>query len=120
MQRRRKSLAEMLPARMKWFTFVVLLLMLAIIGILAVEQQKSDIAVLTETAKETQLKQIEVQSERSELQQELAIAGTSDYIADKARTLYGYLLPGEIRFKVTNPEALYGEEPVAEIVEEGQ
>ncbi len=120
MQRRRKRLADRLPQQMKLLSFFVLLLMLATIAVLAIRQQMSDIDELEESAKAAQLKQIEVQSERSALQQELAIAGTSDYIAEKARTLYGYLLPGEIRFKVSNPEALYGEEPIAEIVEEGR
>jgi cell division protein FtsB len=83
-------------------------------------RQKNDIAMLQDTAKETRLKQVEVESERSALQYELSIADTPDYIAEKARTLYGYLLPGEIRFKVTNPEALYGEEPSARVVEEGK
>ncbi|MHC1787253.1 MAG: hypothetical protein AB9880_09365 [Christensenellales bacterium] len=56
----------------------------------------------------TDLKQKELQ----ELQLRLEMAGTDDFIANEARTQYGYLSPGEIRFVVTNPEALWGAEGV--------
>ena len=32
---------------------------------------------------------------------------TDSYIMEKARSLYGYLMPGEIRFVVVNPDSLY-------------
>ena len=35
---------------------------------------------------------------------------------DKARSLYGYLMPGEIRFVVANPDSLY-DTPEATVVE---
>ena len=48
------------------------------------------------------------QKELQELQQKLQLAATDDFIANEARTQYGYLSPGEIRFVVTNPEVLWG------------
>ncbi len=53
----------------------------------------------------TAMKQKEVQ----ELTLKLEMAGTDDFIANEARTQYGYLAPGEIRFIVTNKEALWGD-----------
>ena len=50
------------------------------------------------------------QKELSELSKQVQLASTDDYIANLARTQYGYLSPGEIRFVVTNPEALWGKE----------
>ena len=53
----------------------------------------------------TSMKQKEVQ----ELALKLEMAGTDDFIANEARTQYGYLAPGEIRFIVVNKEALWGD-----------
>lgn len=50
------------------------------------------------------------QKEASELADKLKLAATDEFIASEARTRYGYLAPGEIRFVVTNPEVLWGEE----------
>lgn len=48
------------------------------------------------------------QKELQDLQHKLQLAATDDFIANEARTQYGYLSPGEIRFVVTNPEVLWG------------
>lgn len=50
------------------------------------------------------------QKELSELSSKLQLASTDAFIATEARTRYGYLAPGEIRFVVVNPELLWGEE----------
>jgi len=34
------------------------------------------------------------------------LAASDNFIANEARTKYGYIFPGEIRFVVTNPEVL--------------
>ncbi len=46
------------------------------------------------------------QKEVSELASKLQLSETDDFIASEARTKYGYLAEGEIRFIVLNPEAL--------------
>jgi cell division protein FtsB len=64
----------------------------------------------------------DVQNEKLKLEAELSVAGTDAYIENEARTRYGYLKPGELRFVITNPEALYssGEEtPQLQVVQEG-
>jgi len=40
------------------------------------------------------------------LTEQVRLASTDQFIANEARTKYGYLFPGEIRFVVTNPEVL--------------
>jgi hypothetical protein len=40
------------------------------------------------------------------LSNQVRLAKTDQYIITEARTKYGYLFPGEIRFVVTNPEVL--------------
>ena len=72
-----------------------------------------DIVVLEDTARATRLRQVAVEAEKSDMQKELAMKDTDAYIRDTARSLYGYLMPGEILFVVENPEALYDEEPEA-------
>ncbi len=51
-----------------------------------------------------------LQKRRDELKNQLDQAATDDFIATEARTKYGYLADGEIRFIVTNPSVLWGPE----------
>ena len=78
-------------------------------GLMAIKKLNQDIAVMDNTARELRLIKVEVDSEKSDMQRELAIKDTSAYIKETARSLYGYLMPGEILFVVENPEALYPE-----------
>lgn len=93
---------------------------IVVTGWLAISRMNRDIAVLDDTAREMRLKKMEVEANRSDMQKELAIKDTGAYIKETARSLYRYLLPGEILFVVENPEALYaeGEMPQTE-AEEG-
>lgn len=47
------------------------------------------------------------QKKAEQLASKLKLAATDDFIANEARTQYGYLAEGEIRFVVTNPEVLW-------------
>ena len=89
-------------------------------GIMALNRMDGDIAVLEDIARETRLRQLAVETEKSEMQKELAIKDTDSYIREKARSMYGYLMQGEILFVVENPEALYedGEIPQVTVVED--
>lgn len=51
----------------------------------------------------------DMEARSMQLKNELDRAGTPEFIATEARTKYGYLTDGEIRFVVTNPEVLWGE-----------
>ncbi len=47
---------------------------------------------------------------RDELKNMLDLAATEEFIATEARTKYGFLAEGEIRFVITNPYVLWGPE----------
>ena len=79
-------------------------------GLMTMNRMDGEIAVLEDTARETRLRQLEANAQQSEMQKELAIKDTDSYIRDKARSMYGYLMQGEIYFVVENPEALFDEE----------
>lgn len=50
------------------------------------------------------------QKEVADLANMVQLSSTDEFIANEARTQYGYLSEGEIRFVVTNPEVLWGED----------
>ena len=49
----------------------------------------------------------QAKKEKQDVELEISQAGTDAYIENKARTQYGFLKPGEIRFEITNPEVLF-------------
>ena len=49
-----------------------------------------------------------LENKENKLQATLAAMGTDAFIENLARTLYGYMKSDELRFVITNPEALYG------------
>ncbi len=90
---------------------VVLTAMLVVIAVFSLINARLDTGIsqlrglVDEAGYLTSMKQKEVQ----ELALKLEMAGTDDFIANEARTQYGYLAPGEIRFIVVNKEALWGD-----------
>lgn len=55
--------------------------------------------------------ELEMQNKkRDELKSMLDLAATDEFIATEARTKYGFLAEGEIRFVITNPYVLWGPE----------
>ncbi|MGI6214949.1 MAG: FtsB family cell division protein [Christensenellales bacterium] len=65
--------------------------------------------------RELALKEIQYQLEMQNLQanklrEQLELSKNDSYIANIARTEYGFLADGEIRFVITNPLALWGPE----------
>ena len=84
-------------------------------GIMTLNRMDGDIAVLEDIARETRLRQLAVDTEKSEMQKELAIKDSDSYIREKARSMYGYLMQGEILFVVENPEALYDDGEIPQV-----
>lgn len=58
------------------------------------------------------VKLTQLQNEQAELKRTLELAGTDSFIENQARSQYGYMKQDEVRFVITNPEALYGAEGV--------
>ena len=102
--------------RIKLFYVMVAAFVIVAAGLMALNRLNQDITVLQDTARETRLRQLSVEAEKSAMQQEIAMKDSDSYIMEKARSLYGYLMPGEIRFVVTNPESLF-DTPEATVVE---
>ena len=109
-------------ARIKLFYVLTVAFVIVAGGIMTLNRMNGDIAVLEDTARETRLRQLAVAGEQSDMQKELAVKDSDNYIREKARSMYGYLMPGEIRFVVVNPEALYDDVqavPQVAVAEEG-
>lgn len=64
-------------------------------------------AALEAEHKALRMEQIQLDSIKSSLQAELHRSDTDAYIMQVAREDYGYLMPGEILFKVSNIDSLY-------------
>ena len=104
---------------MKLITLIVLAFIILSTGLIAARQYSSDIDRLNALKYQVRMEQIEAEKRKSALQAELSESETDEYIIRTARELYGYLMPGEIRFVVTNTDALY-DEPEARVLEVGQ
>ena len=107
--------------RIKLFYVMVAAFVIVAAGLMALNRLNQDITVLQDTARETRLRQLAVETEKSDMQKELAIKDTDSYIREMARSQQGYLMPGEIRFEVVNPEVLYeGGELLEEAAEDSE
>ena len=99
--------------RIKLFYVVVIAFVIVAGGLMTMNRLDQEIAVLEDTARETRLKQLALETENGNMKQEIAVKDTESYIRKMARKDNRFLMPGEIRFVVVNPEALYapGEMP---------
>jgi len=72
----------------------------------------SDLEELNATTSNAKLRLTQLQGQQAELESQVQTVGTDAFIENQARTLYGYIMPDEVRFVIDNPEALYGDEPI--------
>ena len=103
--------------RIKLLYVVVIAFVIVAGGLMTLNRLDQEIAVLEDTARETRLRQLALETENGNMKQEIAVKDTESYIRKMARKDNRFLMPGEIRFVVVNPEALYapGEMPGLEI-----
>lgn len=105
--------------------FLSLFLILVVLGVGFLILNNNINAMFQKTVKDGEHARIDLaeeQDKKLKLETELSIADTDAYIENQARTRFGYLKPGEIRFIITNPEALYsntGEAPMLQVIKEG-
>ena len=99
--------------RIKLFYVIVMAFVIIAGGLMAINRLDQDIAALEDTARETRLRKLALDAEGSSMTQEIAIKDTDSYIRKMAREGNRFMMSGDIRFVVTNPEALYapGEMP---------
>lgn len=110
--------------KMRRISWPLLLVALAVIGFLFALKNGGIRASIEQINKDESQSRLQLSSEQRvqmSLEAELAMADTDEYIENQARTRFGYLKPGELRFVITNPEALYGgeETPVLEVMAQG-
>ena len=103
--------------RIKLFYVVVIAFVIVAGGLMTMNRLDQEIAVLEDTARETRLRQLALETENGNMKQEIAVKDTESYIRKMARKNNRFLMPVETRFVVVNPEALYapGEMPGQEI-----
>ena len=101
--------------RIKLFYVLVAAFVIVACGMMTLNRLDQEITVLEDKAREERLRQVEVEAIKSDMQKEIAMKDTPNYIREKARTLYGYVYPHEIRFVVVNPEVLYDLSGTAEV-----
>ncbi len=87
-------------------------------GTMVSNRLDGEIRVRQDQKQQVRMRQIEVEEINSKMKQEIAQQDKDSYIMEMARRYYGYLLPGEIRFVVVNPESLYDQEPQAQVVDD--
>lgn len=105
--------------RLKPFPLFVLTLMIIAITALSAARIRGNITYLEDELLKKKLEQIDLQAKISELEKEVEAAKTDSYVIEVARSRYGYLMPGEVRFQVTNIDSVLST-PEVEIVEVGK
>lgn len=97
---------------MKWFqkpvrraAVVVICAAILVIGGMLIARQRADLSTLETYLQTVKARRSVLLYKESEMQQELNISNSSDYIAARARE-NGYIMPNEIRFVIKNPAAL--------------
>ena len=99
--------------RLPWWALAIMLIGFLIIAYMLIQRQNADLAMLERTYENVNARRILLQYEQSEMQQELNISSTADYIASRARE-NGYMMPNELHFVVDNPWVLTDHETVDE------
>lgn len=100
-------------------TLICTLFVIICVGIMMINSVRDDTERLRVRVTDLSISREKMARERDKLQSEVSIAETDDYIIAKARQLYGYMMPGEMRFVIKNPEALYGGQTIEMYVVEG-
>ena len=93
--------------RFRVFDLVVIIVLVLAVTLVLNNHLNSRHAALEAEYKALRMEQIELDSIKSALQSELHRSDTDAYIMEVAREDYGYLMPGEILFRVSNIDSLY-------------
>jgi len=64
-----------------------------------------EIDAMQDILEEEKVKLTEMHAANTELENELKSAGTEAFIENQARDQYGFMMPDEIRFVISNPHA---------------
>ncbi len=105
--------------QIKWRFLLTVVGVLLIAFFFGVSRNASDLEEMRIKEETLQSSLSQKEMEKIALQQKMDAVGSNSYIESHARTEYGYLKTGEIRFEVQNPEALdrYTEEEWKRLVD---
>ena len=92
--------------RMPWYALVVAFCAILLIGWQALSLFDHGISRLRLDIQHESENAFQKEREVLTLAARVRMAQTDQFVINEARTKYGYLFPGEIRFVVVNPEAL--------------
>lgn len=92
--------------RVPWYVLAVAFCAILLMGWLLAGRIDVRLTRLRVAVGETSDLVFQKEQEILHLSNQVRLAKTDQYIISEARTKYGYLFPGEIRFVVTNPEVL--------------
>lgn len=98
---------NLLSKGMTPFTLVLVCVVMIAVTAILVNSVNVNIEELESARRQLRLEQIGLEAEKSAYQTELNRSETDSYIIKVAREKYGYLMPGEIRFHITNIDDLY-------------
>jgi len=112
---RRKKISA---GRVRLLYVAVAAFVIVAVGTMVSNRLDDEIRVRQDQKQQVRMRQIEVEEINSNMKQEIAQQDKDSYIMEMARRYYGYLLPGEIRFVVVNPESLYEQGPEAQVVDD--
>ncbi len=93
--------------RVRVFDLVVFIAAALAVTLMLVNHLNARYASLEAERQALRMEQIGLEAVKSSLQNELNRSDTDSYIIQVAREDYGYLMPGEILFKVSNIDDLY-------------
>lgn len=110
MARRRSRFYKLWDKQVPGIVLVTVLFIIVAVFTIINSHLGGEVSKLREMVQEGNRLVLDKQKEVADLANTLQLAKTDDFIANEARTRYGYLAEGEIRFVVTNPEVLWGEE----------
>ncbi|NLX83224.1 MAG: hypothetical protein GXZ04_05345 [Clostridiales bacterium] len=105
-KRRPRSLRSLFNLRITWYSLLILCCAILLMGWILARGYDEGIQNLRKAVDQADDLVFEKEREILRLQEQVRLAATDQFIANEARTKYGYLFPGEIRFVVVNPEVL--------------
>ena len=90
------------------FALIVLCMVLVVVTFIVLGGVNRNIDALEREQKQMRLEQVALEAQRSAYENELSRVETDAYVIRVAREKYGYIMPGEIRFQISNIDDLYG------------
>ncbi len=90
------------------FALIVLCVVLVVVTFIVLGGVNRNIDALEREQKQMRLEQVALEAQRSAYENELSRVETDAYVIRVAREKYGYIMPGEIRFQISNIDDLYG------------